>query len=142
MNRELYGVRFITDMYAKNVTTTAKSPTLYQLVKIEKNKMEKAIKKAIEGGWDKDKFNMNYEGKVVTGGVVFNSIIILDPLFWQALGKAEGWDEFAGFSIYYLSTWKKKTEVSMKRWKWEMHKFIDHLAEGKDVESFFEELLK
>jgi hypothetical protein len=50
VNRELYGVRFITDMYAKNVTTTAKSPTLYQLVKIEKNKMEKYQIEAINEG--------------------------------------------------------------------------------------------
>lgn len=74
-----------------------------------------------------------------------------DPTFWQALGKARGWDgktlvrrgaiignfvtpdhkSYAemGFGMDYISTWC---------FYW--HCFIDHLAEGKDAESFFANL--
>jgi len=49
--------------------------------------MEKIIKKAIEGGFEKDGLDPMY----------FNEVndccraITLDPLFWQALGKQCGW---------------------------------------------------
>lgn len=46
-----------------------------------------------------------------------------DPLFWQALIKKEG--VFAGKAY----------------WLWGWHDFIDHLAEGKDADSFFNKLL-
>lgn len=55
-----------------------------------------------------------------------------DPLFWQSLGKAMGWREEypkAGVRIGTFIEWKQM---------W--HRFIDHLAEGKDAESFFENL--
>lgn len=48
--------------------------------------MEKIIKKAIEGGWRES----GYDKQVSATIVIFRSNI-LDPLFWQALGKACGW---------------------------------------------------
>ncbi len=51
--------------------------------------MEEIIKIAIEGGWkDKDFPNLDpqYMGDLYR-------IIVCDPLFWQALGKASGWDK-------------------------------------------------
>jgi hypothetical protein len=41
-----------------------------------------------------------------------------DPDFWKALGKARDWQD-------------------ADAWRWHWHRFIDHLAEEKDVESFF-----
>ena len=51
---------------------------------------------------------------------------LLSPLFWQALGKSRGWvvGHFDG-----KPTW-------LEYW----HRFIDHLAEGKSAESYFEQL--
>lgn len=86
--------------------------------------MEKAIKKAIEGEYKilrKTRMD-NYLSSDVNKA-------LLDPLFWQALGKAEGWDKHS---------WGGKVEL----WKFEWHRFTDHLASGKDINSFFEELLK
>lgn len=54
--------------------------------------------------------------------------VFLDPTFWQALGKARGWGAEAW-------GWGGET------WVMEWHRFIDALAEGKDAESFFKNLL-
>lgn len=96
--------------------------------------METAIKKAIEGG---------YQSWVFGGDTVhaphcnFFSIILLDPLFWQCLGKAEGWNP-VGETV---PSWDGG-RVLHGEWLSYWHSFINHLAEGKEVESFFNELLK
>lgn len=89
--------------------------------------MEEAIKRAIEGGWKPkrvvlDQITMRHEE------------ILLDPLFWQALGKAEGWKQEGVISSAKMA---KKPD-----WVYQWIKFIEHLAEGKDADSFFKELLK
>jgi hypothetical protein len=48
------------------------------------------------------------------------------PDFWQSLGKALGWI--------------LEGHAGRKQWKEEWHRLIDHLAEGKTAESFFESL--
>lgn len=60
--------------------------------------------------------------------IIEMAVVFLDPTFWQALGKARGWRK----------DWP--TEGSPD-WLFHWHRFIDHLAEGKDAESFFESLL-
>ncbi|HVB33734.1 MAG TPA: hypothetical protein VNJ52_05090 [Patescibacteria group bacterium] len=80
--------------------------------------IEQAIKKAIEGGW-KDKWDLDPENR-------HGSDVFLDPSFWQSLGKALGWGEN---DTAHRNEW-------ISRW----HDFIDHLAEGKSAESFFETL--
>lgn len=89
--------------------------------------MEKAINKAIKEGY---KDNLIYGEEYVEKFHKYK--IFLDPLFWQALGKAEGW----------------KHEESRDRegrlngdWITHWEDFIHHLAEGKDINTFFEELL-
>ncbi len=102
---------------------------------LKKNNMEKAIKKAIEGGYATkccQEFNSGSNHHLVLHEKEY---FWCNPLFWQALGKAEGWDDDI-----------KKLELTpiyyVPRWRREWHRFIDHLAEGKDAESFFNELLK
>lgn len=102
--------------------------------------MEKTLKKAIEGG-----YNIRAEHKLMFEGTI--SKMLLDPLFWQALGKACGWThkmiptafvEFEdGDDEDTMLDWD-----STEGWKFYWHRFIDHLAEGKDVESFFNDLIK
>lgn len=141
--------------------------------------METAIKKAIEGGWRCHAVNQAYllfdkfenievfvngfgwvilyrKGAKSFGGIFqekADSIrieqVYSDRTFWQALGKACGWELVCrdcenGIDSKYCktgwhdeATWIKKT-----MWKYKWHKFIDHLAEGKDAESFFKELFK
>lgn len=94
--------------------------------------MKEAIQKAIEGG---------YENAFGNGDRV--GLCFLDPLFWQCLGKALGWEEnsreMVGFDLDKGTSEKfidKKIEW-LRCW----HSFINHLAEGKNPDDFFKELL-
>ena len=64
----------------------------------------------------------------------------LDPEFWQALGRALGWDHKL-MTIHAIEN-GRPTIVTRARQHWlsHWHRFIDHLAEGKDAESFFASL--
>ena len=116
--------------------------------------MEKAIQKAIEGGYEDRSFNAGFARTPQT-----NSVMLLDPLFWQTLGKALGWKKVIKYIVpsyskeeflRMLSKFKpfEDTQTIEKilrmddesQWIHEWHRFIDHLAEGKDAESFFQSL--
>jgi len=99
--------------------------------------IEQAIKEAVEKGGYHEGYHLAHFGDF--GDVLFaadkgaRSIavvvaeILLDPSFWQALGKARGWDATVAIPV-------------MQDWLGYWHKFINHLAEGKDAESFFASL--
>jgi len=93
--------------------------------------IERAVKDAVEnGGYSVIPWNLI---KGAPDTFHFNAIIFevfLDPLFWQALGKARGWAK------------KQPRQIQKGEWKWQWHRFIDHLADGKDAESFFASLSK
>jgi hypothetical protein len=112
-------------------------------------KIEEAIKKAIEQGfknypstWDlNDFFVATYDAECQ---------IFLDPSFWQSLGKALGWrGRIVARKPYLVPLVKEDAQhelhleevnhglTAYPEWHWKMHEFIDHLAEGKDAESFF-----
>lgn len=66
--------------------------------------------------------------------------VFLDPAFWQALGKARGWNE-GGYGV----TWTfngdligQRDGINKSEHIW--HQFINHLQGGKDAESFFADL--
>jgi len=89
--------------------------------------ISQAIEKAIEGGWIyKNEWGNNPIDMPVER-------ILLDPLFWQSLGKAMGWDESSGI-------FREPGHVEMKEWMFRWHDFTDHLIEGKTAESFFANL--
>ena len=85
--------------------------------------IERSIKLAIEGGYATIRKSMDGSSSFVKQAMDWH-YVVLDPLFWQCLGKAMGQREY---QFSWLAKW---------------HLFIDHLAEGKDPESFFAELLK
>lgn len=84
--------------------------------------METHIKKALDlaskNGWSVSDWKAGFYSP------------LLDPLFWQALGKAMGWKE----EMWWVNNY-------IEAWKYHWHRFIDHLAEGKDADSFFQDLL-
>ena len=97
--------------------------------------IQQVIEKAIEGGWQEGRspkvvktrsgFLVQTKGEIIGFETSIHSVF-LDPLFWQSLGKAMGWwGENANGKPQWVNKW---------------HRFIDHLAEGKDAESFFESL--
>lgn len=102
--------------------------------------IKEAIEKAVEGGWNTGKQVevQTYHKRLPTvsvgdlgddGEFLKTQEYLLDTLFWQSLGKAMGWPD-SGSSFYNCRT----------QWEAQWHSFIDHLAEGKDAESFFANL--
>lgn len=112
--------------------------------------MDTAIKRAIEGG-----YIPKYKNSIanVRGGYDFDKML-LDPAFWQALGKAEGCEVQAWCCpIHEIISEKFVTyeeccdlcgnNVAVKKiYMFYWHRFIDHIAEGKSVDDFFNQLLK
>ena len=131
--------------------------------------IQEAITKAVEGGWNagtnwlaarsasplpiidvecQDNMQIvrlvhenygNGGSKYTTMGL---QVALLDPLFWQALGKSIGWN----IQEKQYSDPKNPTghtrDYLISGWQYQMHRLIDHLAEGKSIESFFESLNK
>lgn len=99
--------------------------------------MEKAIKLSIEGGYSvSNAVNSRWAERAEEKDY---SNIVIDPLFWQALGKVEGWGKTKNFTGQrkdsLLNLWPEE-------WQVYWHCFIDGLIEGKNKDSFFEELLE
>ncbi len=101
--------------------------------------MEKAIKKAIEGGWQPQSHpNVNFKKDVNTikaFAMVTSNAFLLDPLFWQALGKACEWEQIK---------FPPQTAWSDKQWLLHAQNFYHiNLTEGWDKAiAYLEELLK
>lgn len=111
------------------------------------NNLEQAIKDAVEkGGYNDIAGWFDCEGRE-------SEHRLLDPAFWSALGKARGWDgnhcdncgkqpdswlisNPAQCPDCYHAGKRGNPAEPIKFW----HRLIDHLAEGKDVESFFASL--
>ncbi len=128
-------------------------------------KMKEAIKKAIEGGWKAKSFGC--ECYAHGGFWDCPSCAFFDPSFWQSLGKAMEW----GYEAVMVDEkghpkeWVYREHCSVcgsvindqeegcpvgcvtdnapvESWAYEWHRFIDHLIAGKDVDSFFNELIQ
>lgn len=117
--------------------------------------IEQAIREAVEKGgfkpfasivppqpWISEKMDFDtlaiYDGDPETSarrGSIGIARTLINPAFWQALGKARGWAD--DDELMLLSH-----EESSHFWKYEWHRLIDHLAEGKDAESFFADLFQ
>lgn len=126
--------------------------------------IEQAIKEAVEKGgyWSIHRtrihdFNFRRIGRL-SPAFGLGDHVLLDPSFWQALGRARGWEELVSkygtrkddyIALYRRpgtgrNSWEKQvvgSEDSNSEWRYHWHRFIDHLAEGKDAESFFAALL-
>ena len=118
--------------------------------------MKEAIIKAIEDGGYSPSDETNYDIDVdILGNVTLRyfsaeypeegsdeysaSEIALDKNFWQALGKAMGWEGKP--CTCKVDTTDGRCIYNGDEWRHQWHRFIDHLAEGKDTDSFFKELL-
>lgn len=94
------------------------------------------IEKSIEGGWSgPSKWVMDtpmiIEKLKVFGSMTHdeNCTIALDPTFWQALGKALGWNS-TDFGNYEAPDWLLYA-----------HRFYDLILQGKDTTNFWKEIL-
>lgn len=104
------------------------------------NSLENAIREAVEkGGYIPPSVEHESEmAAAVTYFVSYPYRVLLDPLFWSALGRARGWE---GDNFYAGHTWQYNDRLAqitlLDDWENTMHDFIQHLIEGKDAESFF-----
>lgn len=81
--------------------------------------------------------------------------MLLDPEAWKCCGKAEGWSSGCniclkdGITHSYSNGWADEcenpkqhlTEGHKYPWQIEWHRFIDHIASGGDIDTFFTNLL-
>lgn len=132
--------------------------------------MNEAIKRAIEGGrLEGGKFNeldpflcdVHMYHSDGTADSICRYEMLLDPLFWQALGKAEKWwkdikelkcngCDFKATNANYVFCPKDSSLLEIietpipqcrSHWITNWHHFIDHIASGGDIDSFFTALL-
>lgn len=112
-------------------------------------KIKEAIKVAIEAGYKSN--HVSESGKIDMFVGKNSATILLDPEFWKCLGKSLGWRKEGDycksgdgciqgqrFTHEGLCSWEYHRDEYLDQW----HKFIDHLAKGKDPELFFKKLLK
>lgn len=92
--------------------------------------MEKAIKKALEGGYSLSGYSKSNPKTYIADEKQYE--LFLDPLFWQCLGKQQGWAKREDRTF----------EAEMECWQARQHGLIDYINAGKSIDSFFEELLK
>lgn len=117
--------------------------------------IKKFISKAIEGGWvdkryrNESKKMIKYWKDRMKSGAMFVDIneAVLDPKFWQAVGKVEGWKALKDFhhptvgKLYYRYPDDDEfLGFDGPEWYEKMHSMIDALAEGKSIEEFVKTL--
>lgn len=97
--------------------------------------IEQTIKKAIEGGYEPDDYDLralaNLEKDSASMPESVTAMFVLDPQFWQSLGKSMGWEQKGNYIL------DSKIKGS---WIVYWHDFINNLAAGKSIESFFKDL--
>jgi len=95
--------------------------------------VEQAIREAVKGGYKASSLDF-----LLNLPEYAQSQLWIDPLFWLALSKARDWKvtDYC-FGCGYDEGSTDNTPV----WKVKWHRFIDHLADGKDAESYFKSLL-
>ena len=128
--------------------------------------MDKAIKKALEGGWrlgwryehsDYSFVYVRYVDTPYKQPIVSwpKEKILFDPHFWECLGKACDWkNEKVSFEVSKKEVrtykgsfirpahtvvrprWKKNSKPWLKHW----HECVEHVANGGSIETFFQTL--
>lgn len=110
---------------------------------------QKIIKDAIAGGYQRGLIGFNkiieitcddviVENPKIETGRSFYGIawILLDPLAWQAVGKVRGWNNETAYTTLNHDNVPYGDGAEVIFW----HRFIDHLADGDDINSALEKL--
>ena len=98
---------------------------------------EQAIKAAVEAGYEPklERFAEIEGATALQIATAMQADVFLDPDFWRALGRARRWPaDDAIDPKMTMGEWQKQ------RWLGRWHAFVDHLATGKDTESYFRTL--
>ena len=65
---------------------------------------------------------------------------LLDPSFWQALGRTLGWSEVCDLVIICVHGEEECRRCRGYYWMYQWHCFIQAIADGNTPEAFFERL--
>jgi hypothetical protein len=65
--------------------------------------------------------------------------VVLDPSFWQCLGKAMEWTVMDKEEGVEEQVYSRSCNLQ-DGWIYKWHRFIDHLSEGGTIEKYFESL--
>lgn len=111
--------------------------------------IEQFVSDAIAGGWRKDEKpdlesnNDGYSIRFLAGHdthTLWEADILIDPLAWQAVGRTRGWRLYDDTIITtYRDPENKHRNVHQRialkfSWRWYMHEFVSHLADGLSIE--------
>ena len=116
--------------------------------------IQEAINKANEGGYHihgSDGMETSYDGannefSVWTRKDNLSTFLVpteetfLDPHFWQALGRTLGWSERCDLAITCVHGEEECRQCRGYYWMFQLHCFIQAIAEGNTPEAFFEHL--
>ena len=107
-------------------------------------RIEEAIKKAIKEGWKPGGIAIEPIQKVLSHYAENWEYPTTDASFWKSLGKAVGWPNHYHLQLGGgVTPCDKRDDMgphSVSGWRAHWHRFIDHLADGKSAEEFFESL--
>lgn len=91
------------------------------------------VTKSIEGGYS-----------LASAMLFTKEQILLDPLFWSALGKSEKWPEYTQVLTYYDQNRLNRDCTHSHNeltWKYQRRLFLDHIDTGGTPDTFFTTLL-
>ena len=113
-----------------------------------------AVDKAVEGGYHiygSDGMDTGYEGATNdysawtrkdndSSFLVPTEETLLDPKFWQALGRALGWSEVCDLTITCVHGHEECRQYHGYYWMYQWHCFIQAIADGNTPDAFFAHL--
>ena len=116
--------------------------------------IQEAMNKAVEGGYHIDgsdgiatsysRANDEYSAWTRTDNdasfMVPVEETLLDPRFWQALGRTLGWDEMCDLAITCVHGEEECQNCRGYYWMYQWHCFIQALAHANPLEAFFAQL--
>lgn len=104
---------------------------------------KKIIELSIEGGWKAHKLHSVETKWIILGDyneMIYFTEIIIDPLFWQSLGKALGWFHKDGQPVAkYINNDPKHTQQDIHIWH--AHRFFDLILASGDTAAFWASLI-
>jgi hypothetical protein len=116
---------------------------------------ETFVRKAVEGGWKPRGSELGENWRIKDDEIQYQRIrtsstgyryrglpvaeALLDPSLWRCAGKALGWSREIWGSPFEFEG--EKNVLHCEEWRYRWHGLLEHLAEGKDAESYLATLL-
>ena len=94
------------------------------------------IEKAIEGGWDSQGLK---NAELVMANFYHQPTYLLDPKFWEAVGKVEGWGEILTGETEETATSSKFKRVP--EWQFNMNGLTPAIISESSIEEYLKTLL-